>query len=224
MGNERNSKCWYKDVCTQECTGCIRYSEMNYLFTNSGIPANKRYPEELSAGVDYDEYIHLANIKSNIYSWVQSGKNLYIGSRNTGNGKTTWSIKLLLKYFDSIWAGNGFRVAGMFVHVPTLLLQMKNFNAPLSEEYKRNLVECDLVVWDDIACGNVSQYDFTNLMMLIDSRTANGRSNIYTSNQDTKQKLEAVVGDRLASRIWELSDVIVFNGKDKRHGSITNYQ
>lgn len=224
MGYERNSKCWYKDVCYNKCAGCIRYAEMKYLIDNSGIPINKQYPESLSAGIDYDQYTKLAYIKSTIQSWVKEGKNLYIASQNTGNGKTTWSIKLLLKYFDSIWAGNGFRVAGMFVHVPTLLLQMKNFNAPLSEEYKRNLVECDLVVWDDIACGNVSQYDFTNLMMLIDSRTANGKSNIYTSNQDTKQKLEVVIGNRLASRIWELSDIIIFSGKDKRHGSVTNHQ
>lgn len=224
MGSERNSNCWYNKVCEQECAGCIRYSEMKYLMDNSGIPINRQYPEELSAGIDYDSFCQLADIKSNIVEYVQSGQGIYIGSKYTGNGKTSWSIKLLTKYFDNIWAGNGFRVAGMFVHVPTLLLQMKNFNAPLSENYKRNLMECDLVVFDDIACGNMSAYDFSNLLMIIDYRIMNGKSNIYTGNQNSKEGLEKSLGDRLASRIWETSEIVIFRGKDKRNGSASNYQ
>lgn len=224
MDYERNSKCWYKDVCSQECSGCIRFAEMSFLMQNSGIPVNRQYPDELIAGVDYENYSLLADIKADIDLWVKHGRNIYIGSKNTGNGKTSWAIKLLTKYFDKIWAGNGFRVAGMFVHVPTLLLQMKNFNTPLSEEYKRNLLECDLVVFDDIASTSMSAYDFSNLLMVIDTRIMNGKSNIYTSNQDTKQAFESVVGDKLASRIWETSEVVIFKGKDRRHGSVTDFK
>lgn len=224
MVSERNSKCWYKNVCDQNCSGCIRYAEMSFLMKNSGIPESRQYPAELVAGIDYDSFCQLADIKTDIRNIVAAGKNIYIGSRYTGNGKTSWSIKLLMKYFDRIWAGNGFRVAGMFVHVPTLLLQMKNFNAPVSEEYKRNLMESDLVVFDDVACGNMSAYDFSNLLMFIDYRIMNNKSNIYTSNQDSKIGLEKSIGDRLASRIWETSEVVIFRGKDKRNGSAPDYQ
>ena len=222
MDSERNSKCWYKNVCDQNCNGCIRFAEMNFLMQNSGIPKNRQYPDELYAGADYESFCMLADIKDDIVNFVSEGRSIYIGSRYTGNGKTSWAIKLLMKYFDGIWAGNGFRVAGMFVHVPTLLLQMKNFNAPLSEEYKRNLVECDLVVFDDIGCGNMSAYDFSNLLMIIVVCSMSGTSNIYTSNQDSKEALEKSVGDRLASRIWETSEVVTFVGKDKRHGSASD--
>lgn len=225
MAYERNSDCWYLDVCDNDCKSCIRYSEMKYLMDNSGIPKNRQSPRELTAGTaDYDIFCSLAEIKSNIVDFVNNGRNIFITSSNTGNGKTSWAIKLLTKYFDSIWAGNGFRVRGMFIHTPTLLLQLKNFSDPLSETYKKNLLNCDLVVFDDIADTSVSAYDYSNLLMIIDYRIQNEKSCIYTSNRTTKKQLEEAVGVRIASRIWETSFIAVLKGKDRRNGSLTNYQ
>lgn len=214
----RNPNCWYKDVCTYDfCTNCIRYSEMKYLMDNSGIPVNKQIPTSLIAGVDLNQYSKLADIKSDIVNFVADGENLFICSKYTGNGKTSWAIKLLLRYFDQIWAGNGFRVRGLFVNVPTLLLQLKNFGNPLSEEYKRYLMDVDVVVWDEIASTSISNYDYGNLLMFLDHRIFADKSNIFTSNAVSKEELEKNVGAKLASRIWNTSTVIEFNGKDRRH-------
>lgn len=185
---------------------------------HSDIPKNKQYPQELIAGVDLNQYRDLAKIKSNIVDFVVNGQNLFICSRYTGNGKTSWAIKLLAKYFDQVWAGNGFKVRGLFVNVPTLLLQLKNFNNPLPEEYKQNLMSVDLVVWDEIASTSISNYDYGNLLMFLDYRIAECKSNIFTSNVTTSQALEKNVGTKLASRIWNTSTIIQFNGKDKRGG------
>ena len=214
----RNEKCWYKNVCTYDfCTNCIRYAEMKYLMDNSGIPSNRQKPQILTAGVDLNEYSKLATIKDDIVNFIEDGQNLYICSRHTGNGKTSWALKLLLKYFDQIWCGNGFKVRGIFVNVPTLLLQLKNFGNPLSEEYKKNLMEADIVVWDEIASTTISNYDYGNLLMFLDHRIFADKSNIFTSNATTKEELEQNVGAKLASRIWNTSTIIEFNGKDRRH-------
>ena len=213
----RNEDCWYKKVCTYDfCTNCIRYSEMKYLMDNSGVPKNKQYPQELVADVDLQQYRRLAQIKSNIQQFVNDGENLFICSQNTGNGKTSWSIKLLLKYFDEVWAGNGFKVRGLFVNVPTLLLQLKNFSNPLSEEYKKQLMEVDLIVWDEIASTSISNYDYGNLLMFLDYRIVSDKSNRFTSNAVTSVELERNVGSKLASRIWNTSTIIEFHGKDRR--------
>lgn len=214
----RNKECWYKEVCVYEfCTNCIRFSEMKYLMENSGIPVNKQLPQTLTACPDdVDAFYKLADIKDNILNFVEDGNNLYICSNYTGNGKTSWALKLMLKYFDSVWAGNGFRVRGLFVNVPTLLLQLKNFKNPISEDYKRNLMNCDLVIFDDIADVAISNYDYSNLFMIIDYRLQNGLSCIFTSNQTTKESLEKLVGSRIASRVWNTSEVIEFKGKDRR--------
>ena len=215
---ERIFDCWYKDVCSNECSAfCVRYKEMRYLVDSSGIPTSKQYPDILEAPKeDYDSFIELADIKSNICEWVGGFNNLYIASENTGNGKTSWSIKLLLKYFNEIWPGNGFKVRGIFVHVPTLLLQMKNFQNPVSEQYKEDLMNCDLVVWDEIASTSISAYDYSNLLMFMENRLMNGKSNIFTSNAVHKEQLEEIIGIKLASRIWNGSKLIFFKGKDRR--------
>lgn len=212
----KREDCWYKKVCENECINCIRYAEMRYLMDNSGIPVNRQYPQELIADVDLEPYSVLADIKDDIVFFVENGQNVFICSKYTGNGKTSWSIKLMLKYFDNIWAGNGFKVRGLFVNVPTLLLQLKNFDNPLSEEYKKQLMDVDLVVWDEIASTSISNYDYGNLLMFLDYRIASNKSNIFTSNIVTKSELEKNVGSKLASRVWNTSTIVEFKGKDRR--------
>ncbi len=216
----RNKDCWYKKVCTYDfCTNCIRYAEMKYLMDNSGISKINQHPKELIADVDLEEYTRLATIKSNIVDFIESGNNLYICSQYTGNGKTSWALKLMLKYFNEIWAGNGFRVRGIFVNVPTLLLQLKNFSNPVSEKYRHDLLDCDLVIFDDIADVNISNYDYSNLLMIIDYRLQNEKSCIFTSNRVTKEQLEKSLGVRMTSRVWNTSEIIEFKGKDRRSDS-----
>ncbi len=215
--DSKNKFCWYKDVCElTNCSSCIRYNEMRFLVDNSGIPFNKQYPDELIAGVDMDAFIQLADIKDDIVNFVNNGENIYICSENTGNGKTTWSIKLLMKYFNDIWPGNGFRVRGLFIHTPTFLNQLKNFDSPLEEEYKQNILKCDLVVWDDIGSTYLSNYDNSQLTSYIDQRIFNGKSNIYTGNIINENEFKSALGDRLYSRIYKSSEVIIFKGKDRR--------
>lgn len=218
-----NSKCWYKDVCTNQCiSSCPRFIEMEFLFENSGIPEGKRFLEKLDGTYDYDQYIRLQAIKDDILNFVNEGRNLYITSSNTGNGKTTWALKLLMKYFDEVWAGNGLRVRGLYVHVPRLLIELKNFQSPLSEAYKKNLMDCDLVVWDDIAVSTVSTYDYSNLLMFLDARIMNNKSNIFTSNILNPQDMSDVLGPRMASRVFNTSEIIIFKGKDRRHDTVAS--
>lgn len=212
----KNKDCWYRKVCTYDfCTNCIRYSEMKYLMDNSGLSKNKQRPIPLDGSRDPESFQLLAEIKTDIVNFVNNGESLYIFSENTGNGKTSWAIKLLLKYFDSIWAGNGFRVRGYFQHVPTLFNTLKDFSKS-HEALKNTLATTDLVVWDDIASTKLSDYDAQQLLIIIDQRVSDGLSNIYTGNLTSQEALTKAVGQRLASRIWNMSTLVEFKGKDRR--------
>ena len=218
---EKISDCWYKTICQIECSSaCIRYLEMKYLMDNSNIPKVKQIPQSLTApACDRKAFVRLAEIKKDINEFVDCGCNLYIASAITGNGKTSWAIKLMLKYFDNVWAGNGFRTRGLFIHVPTFLLKCKDFNNKdvRFDEIKEQLPNVDLVVWDDIASTDVSAYDYSQLLMYIDNRLLNGKSNIFTGNYDERNALEKRVGMKLASRIWsDTTEVVVFDGGDMR--------
>jgi DNA replication protein DnaC len=188
---------------------------MKYLMENSGIPKKCRHPIYLDGRDDPKSFKLLADIKDDIVNFVDNGESLYIFSEYTGNGKTSWAIKLLLKYFDSIWAGNGFRVRGYFQHVPTLFNVLKDFSK--SHEVLKNTLETvDLVVWDDIAAAKLSDYDIQQLLIIIDSRVSEGLANIFTGNLISHEALQKAVGDRLASRIWHTSTLVEFKGKDRR--------
>ena len=221
--SERNEECWYKEVCladVSECNNCIKFLEMQYLMENSNLPKARQRPQMLTApDCDVDAYTRLAEIKSDIVNFVEQGKSLYITSSNTGNGKTSWAIKLLLKYFDEIWAGNGLNVRGVFVSVPLFLLKSKDFKTTDKEfeKLKKYMYEVDLVVWDDIASTNLSKYDYSQLLACIDTRILEGKANIFTGNFDTKEELEECMGQKLASRVYSSStEIIIFKGGDMR--------
>ena len=220
---DRNSECWYKDVCLADvsmCQNCIKFLEMQHLMETSGLPKARQCPQPLIAPkCDTDAYMSLSEIKSEIVDFVEQGKNLYIASEITGNGKTSWAIKLLLRYFDQVWSGNGFNVRGLFVHVPSFLLKAKDFKTvdPEFEHIKKYLTKVDLVVWDDIAGATISGYDYSQLLVYLDNRLLACKSNIFTGNFSTKEELEAKLGQRLASRIYGRDTyVVTFKGGDMR--------
>lgn len=214
----RKDDCWYKSVCTYEpCTNCIRYVEMKYLMEHSGLSKKRQKPIRLSADYDRKAFELLNEIRLDIVNFVENGESLYIYGENTGNGKTSWSIKLLLRYFDQIWAGNGFRQRGYFISVPAFLNQVKNFS---DEKARQKLIKTlstvDLVVWDDIASTKLSDYDIQQLLTIVDQRIADGLANIYNGNLTSHEAVANALGDRLASRIWNTSTLVEFKGKDRR--------
>lgn len=218
--------CWYKGVCKEKCNDkCIRYLEMKYLMSHSGLPKAKQYPVPLRpAEIDVPAFEQLATIKDDIFNYVQNGKNLYITSRYCGNGKTTWAIKLLLKYFDEVWAGNGFRIRGVFVHVPTFFMQMKNNISDRDEKFielRDSLMQADLVVWDEVGNSALTRYEFEQFLAFIDYRLLAEKSNIYTSNITAMEGMQRILGVKLASRIFNGSDIVELQGKDMRDGSVT---
>lgn len=218
---ERSSDCWYNKTCTDDnCNNCLTYIQMKYQFDNCGLPKSKYMPIELYVDdfnkVDEQAYYRLADIRKGIVEFVNDGKNLYICSKNTGNGKTSWAVKMLQTYFHYTAIGNYEHLKGMFVSVAELLLRLKDFNNPLPKNYRDNLENVDLVIWDDIALTSISQYDYLQLYSIINNRMFANKSNIFTSNCTTSAKLDELVGAKLSSRIWNTSEIIEFKGGDAR--------
>jgi DNA replication protein DnaC len=218
------NKCWYTSACgkygTPECNAsCIRYMEMDFLMQNSGIPRNRQYAVLLTPSKkDIQAFVTLKEIKDDIIAFVENGESVYIYSDNFGNGKTTWAIKLMQKFFDDVWAGNGFRCRGIFIHVPTFLTKIKEGISRKDEDFetlKSRLMTVDLVIWDDIAATKLGDFDHANLLTYIDQRKLNQLSNIYTGNLH-QDELQDALGNRLASRVWNDSTPVKFVGADRR--------
>lgn len=216
--------CWLYDKCNhRDCDKdfCLRKYKLDYLYSNSLLSNTQRKPFTLFVdqdGTDLAEFQQLAEIQKNIEEFVAAGKNLYLHSSNCGVGKTSWAIKLMQAYFDKIWAKTPLMCRALFVNVPRFLLAIKD-SISNKNEYadfiRENIMNADLVVWDDISAKMGSDYEINYLLSLIDGRIALGKSNIYTSNAN-RQEIYTSLGNRLASRICQFSIDIEFHGADKR--------
>ena len=216
-------KCWYKNVCnlTDQCENCIRFMKMNYLFENSLLSEHQRFPVKLKPdedGTDIKEFSELLNIKNNILEFVNENRNLLIWSKITGNGKTQWSIKLLLAFFDKIWHNTDFRCRGLFINIPRFFNELKeniSEHSEYIEHIKKYILEADLIVWDELGVKSLTQYEHDYFLSYINSRLDRGKANIFTSNM-TADELKKNLGDRVYSRVVLNSKSIELKGKDKR--------
>ena len=83
------------------------------------------------------------------------------------------------------------------------------------EHIKTNVLDADIVVWDEVATKAVTQFEHEHLLSLINGRIDSGKSQIFTSNV-SPDSLRDIVGERLYSRVINLSTVLEFKGADKR--------
>ena len=218
------SNCYLRSVCNgKDCSAdfCLRKYKMDSLYSAALMTENQKKHITLRVdedGTDLEQFKQLAAIEQNIVSFVNEGKNLYLHSANCGNGKSTWSVRLAQAYFNKIWARSEPKCRVLFVSVPRYLLAIKdnisNRNA-YAEYIKDNVLEADLVIFDDIAAKMGSEFELTHLLNIIDNRLSLGKSNIYTSNLN-RQQLYNALGERLTSRVANMSIDIELFGADKR--------
>lgn len=218
--------CWLKNnSCKKDpCVGeqdCLILFKLNYLFDQAEISEAQRVKRTIvtdADGTDMEVFRKLAQIESNIVDFVNNGDNLYLYSTITGNGKTTWSLRLAQAYIKKIWLKTDLRCRVLFVSVPKFLLAMKSNITEPNDYYqhiKDNILNADLVVWDDIANKVASEYEISNLLSIIDNRLSLNKANIYTSNI-TPTDLPYLLDVRLASRVCKASTCLEFKGGDKR--------
>lgn len=218
------SKCYLYDNCNhKDCDKdfCLRKYKMDSLYSAALMTESQKQHVTLKIdqdGTDLEQFQQLAAIERDIIKFIEDGKNLYLHSANCGNGKSSWSLRLAEAYFNKIWARSDSRCRVLFISVPRFLLALKD-NISVKSDYveyiKDNVLEADLVIWDDIAAKMGSEFELTHLLNIIDNRLALGKSNIYTSNLN-RQQLYTALGERLTSRIANMSVDIELRGADKR--------
>lgn len=220
---EENKNCWLHNECNHiDCDKfCLRRFKLDYLY-NEAMLSNKqrariplRYDNDCS---DKESFEYLSTIEKNILNFVKDGGSLYIYSSTTGNGKTSWAIRMIQSYLNKIWYESELTCRALFINVPRYLLAIKD-NISQKSDYvahiKENVLNADLVVWDEVGTKGLTQFEHENILNLINARIDLGKANIYTSNL-SDDELHVAVGDRLYSRIAILSDGVELVGSDKR--------
>lgn len=220
------STCWkFQNKDDAECKTqniyCPRLFRMNYLFDESLMSFKQRQHLSLRIdedGTDLEAFNRLKQIEENIEAFVSEGKNLYLHSTTCGNGKTAWALRLLQTYIGKIWYRSDLKCKVLFVNVPRFILALKD-SISASNDYidhiKKYIFDADLVVFDEIGTKSLTTWEHEQILNLVNTRIDMNKSNIYTSNL-TANELRDKVGDRLYSRIINLSMNIELFGSDKR--------
>lgn len=225
-----SNECFCQDTCRKyqldkcNCSDgffCLKLFKLNFLYDAALVSLIQRKHLDLKLDIDEidrEPYSKLKEIQDYIEKFVQEGKNLYIHSPICGNGKTAWSLRLLQTYFEQIWYKSDLQCRGLFINVPRFLLTLKDSITNPSEYInyiKNNVLTADLVIWDEVATKSLTVYEHEHLLSLVNARLDQGKSNIYTSNM-YPQELSEKLGERLYSRVVNLSTDIEFKGADKR--------
>lgn len=200
---------------------CIKWFKIDELQNEALLTEKQKIPIKFKLDKDKTDkkaFDRLKEIRESITDFVNQGKNLYIYSHYTGNSKTYWSISLLRAYFESIWYRTGIKCRGLFINVPKYFISLKDsFNnySEYIDHIKKNVLTADLVVWDDIATKGFTEFETESLLNIINNRVDAGKANIYTSNL-AGEELKQAMGDRLYSRVANMSEMIIFKSTDKR--------
>lgn len=215
--------CWMKNNCKENCGNfCLKLFKLDYLYNQALLSTQQRKHVNLRIdkdGTDLQAFKELKKIEDNIEDFVKNGSNLFIRSTTPGNGKSSWSIRMIQSYFNHIWPKSALTCKALFINVPRFLLALKD-NISKQDPYvlhiKEFVLQADLVVWDEVGVKSLTTFEHENLLSLINARLDMNKSNIYTSNL-TLDELREKVGDRLYSRIVNMSINFEFFGQDKRN-------
>lgn len=230
-----NADCWYcyitdeigkEDKCLKEMNldwcdeHCPIYKNMKSHFENSNLPEKYWNPFKLkNVAQDKSNVAVITEIRNDLGKFVLQGKNLLLQSSKCGNGKTSWGIKLLQKQIElnSKGSSNSYPPA-YFVYVPELLLEARkaisNKNGKW-EKLQQIIENSELVLFDDIACLPLKDYDLLILSTILESRILKGLSSIFTTNLEG-EALKANLGERIYDRIVRLSTVLTFKADSLR--------
>ena len=127
---------------------------------------------------------------------------VFLGSRGTGK---TYAASVIANELLKA----GYRVR--YTSLPRLLSDIKRGYSN-KNDVTEALIKADYLVIDEFGASKLSDDDYRNLFILIDSRYADGRATVVISNANDLNFL----GEALVDRFVEVAEVILFQGESLR--------
>ena len=217
-------KCVYEDkcalygkpICTERCPLYIIYKT---LLDISGIP--NRYKDNTEK--ELDEF--LLHYYNNLDKALDLNTGLYLYSKTTGTGKTFYA-SILANGFIKMFAKEYFN-NNITNTVPVLFSKFSDFHNIYIQQFrednlfnkyylfKEKMINAIVLVIDDMGIRDLTDALSQELYEIINTRYERNALTIITSNVNRKQ-LNRVVGDRVYSRLCEMTKEYKIDGGDRR--------
>ena len=163
----------------------------------SGIIPRQKMNEILEYTIKYAEH------------FSASSPSLFLFGK-TGLGKTHISLALAQTV-----AKKGFYTVAGSVALLMKSIEAETFSRENDMESLRNLLECDLLILDDLGSEFDTSFNQSTLYAIIDGRLSSGRPTVISTNLSMQDLLKRY-GDRIVSRITALCEPLGFAGNDIR--------
>lgn len=213
------------EACSTCTYGCAKYHIMHSLIAQAEIPPKYQGKLQLKPQDDKElaTFLQLEEFIQDIESHVKQGHGLYLYSDVKGNGKTSWAIKVMREYMESISNFNRTNLGeckAVYVNVPSFMSKTKASISDFDEDLgylRTKIYNADLVIWDDIGKENSTDYSREVLYALINHHYENLNSQIFTSNYSPDQlAAEDKMGSAIMDRINEQCMPLEFTSQGKR--------
>lgn len=238
------SKARDKEYCNELCFPQTRLHGINGnggLIAVANIP--ERFRTSTIETMPFKEqnskaYELVLRYADNIVERVESGLGLYLfgvptegNPKGCGNGKTTAATAVAIEYLRQITILESKRERTID-GTPVLFIKMARFqniynsqfrgsrdtaesNGDKYQALKNKMMNCELLVLDDIGLRGATEALQNEVYEIIDERETNERTTIFTSNVPI-ERLSDILGEQVISRIEGMTFAIPFKGKDNR--------
>lgn len=168
-----------------------------------------------------------------LYTKVKNQHKSFLLTGTVGTGKTRKLLEILLAdmisnfefitlhNFDDVIVNKNpsfytERVKKRFLTVPNVLrLIRESFNDKKNLNVVDNMINIDVLYLDDLGTENASEWVKEQLYLVLNERYNWNKPIIVTTNLNAKEIAENY-GERFASRLVEMCEIIKFTGKDRR--------
>ena len=173
-----------------------------------------RYPDVVDSVIGINQREHMKNnfeyCKDYAKNFTTDSPGLFMYGK-TGLGKTHLSLAIANEVIDK-----GYDVYYGSIQSIMDKLESEHFGRlPREDSIKEDVLNCDLLIIDDLGTEFTTQYTTAELYNIINSRILSSLPTIISTNLDLTEIAQAY-SQRVASRIIGNSDAMYFCGKDIR--------
>jgi DNA replication protein DnaC len=199
---------------------CVRASASARLLGDARIP--RRYQHcDFANYTAYNEQLtkalQFANRLAEAFPVTDKGL-FFLGP--PGVGKTHLAVAVLRQVISTRGA------RGLFYDTRDLLRVIRSTYDPVNRTQEmdvlRPVIECDLLVLDDLGAEKTSEWVEETLNLIVNSRYSERRTTVFTSNYDDNpdntdpDSLLFRIGFRMRSRLHEMCEFLYLDGGDYR--------
>lgn len=198
---EGTAPVWNAETRDVEFKPCARFYEhrIRLRLAGFGVP-------EVLLGANFDNFSVSDELRAEMQAYVASFKDVgakgYYLNGSVGTGKSHLAAAITRALVEKRIIGSAY-----FAYVPKFFDEIRNnFDRPVEErdEFMRRVLQCDLLVMDDLGAERTTEWVRDQLGIIIHMRWANQKPVLVTSNR-TLEEYRELLGERAYSRLRSLT-------------------